>query len=61
MSEIKNIGVIGAGSMGAGIAQVASTAECKVKIFDQSEEVCKNALEKLEKVLVRLVEKGKNR
>ena len=30
----KNIGVIGAGTMGAGIAQVAAQAGCSVKLFD---------------------------
>tara|TARA_B100001093_G_scaffold367370_1_gene352262 strand:- start:504 stop:1643 length:1140 start_codon:yes stop_codon:yes gene_type:complete len=53
------VGVIGAGSMGAGIAQVASTAGCDVDIFDQSENACQKALEKLEKILTRLIEKGR--
>ena len=59
MRKINKIGVIGAGSMGAGIAQVASTADCKVKIYDQSEKVCEDALDKLRKVLLRLIEKGR--
>ena len=33
------IGVIGAGSMGAGIAQVAATANCEVIIYDNSFQV----------------------
>ena len=53
------IGVIGAGSMGAGIAQVAASADCNVKIYDQSKEVCEKALIKLDKILNRLIEKGK--
>ena len=32
-----NVGIIGAGTMGSGIAQVASTAGYTVKIFDASE------------------------
>ena len=53
------IGIIGAGSMGAGIAQVAASADCQVKIYDQSKEVCEKALIKLDKILKRLIEKGK--
>ena len=53
------IGIIGAGSMGAGIAQVAASADCNVKIYDQSNEVCEKALIKLDKILNRLNEKGK--
>ena len=51
------IGVIGAGSMGAGIAQVAASANCSVSIFDHSKGVCQLALEKLEKILTRLIDK----
>jgi len=36
------VGVIGCGTMGSGIAQVAATANCKVVVFDVNE----NALEK---------------
>ena len=53
------IGIIGSGSMGAGIAQVAASADCQVKIYDQSKEVCEKALIKLDKILKRLIEKGK--
>ena len=31
---MKNIGIIGSGAMGSGIAQVAAMADCKVWIFD---------------------------
>ena len=53
------IGIIGAGSMGAGIAQVAASADCEVKIFDNSNHVCQIALEKLDKILTRLIEKNR--
>jgi 3-hydroxybutyryl-CoA dehydrogenase len=56
---MKKIGIIGAGSMGAGIAQVAANAECDVLLYDNSYEVCLNALKKLDKILSRLIEKGK--
>ena len=59
MKSFKNIGIIGAGSMGIGIAQIASTSNCNVFIFDQNKSACQQALKKLEKVLIRLIEKGK--
>jgi 3-hydroxybutyryl-CoA dehydrogenase len=59
MKSFKNIGVIGAGSMGIGIAQVASSADCNIFLIDQNKSVSEQAIKKLEKVLVRLIEKGK--
>ena len=59
MKSFKNIGIIGAGSMGIGIAQVASTADCNVFLFDQNKSVSEQTIKKLEKVLLRLIEKGK--
>uniref|UniRef100_UPI00404A2C3E 3-hydroxyacyl-CoA dehydrogenase NAD-binding domain-containing protein n=1 Tax=Gelidibacter sp. TaxID=2018083 RepID=UPI00404A2C3E len=56
---IKNIGVIGSGTMGSGIAQVAATAGCKVKLFDTNQAVLDKAKASLEKILSRLVEKDK--
>jgi 3-hydroxybutyryl-CoA dehydrogenase len=59
MKSFKNIGIIGAGSMGIGIAQIASTADCNVFLFDQNKSASEQAIKKLEKVLIRLIEKGK--
>tara|TARA_B110000027_G_C16084983_1_gene285462 strand:- start:160 stop:1311 length:1152 start_codon:yes stop_codon:yes gene_type:complete len=59
MKSFKNIGIIGAGSMGIGIAQIASASGCKVLIFDQNKHLSQEAIKKLEKVLLRLIEKGK--
>jgi 3-hydroxybutyryl-CoA dehydrogenase len=56
---IKNIGIIGAGTMGSGIAQVAATANCKVKLFDLSQDALDKAKIALEKILNRLIEKGR--
>ncbi|MFK7920525.1 MAG: 3-hydroxyacyl-CoA dehydrogenase NAD-binding domain-containing protein [Bacteroidia bacterium] len=53
------IGVIGAGSMGSGIAQLASSHGHEVFLFDQSEESLDKARAKIRKILNRLVEKGK--
>ena len=57
MKEI--IGVIGAGTMGAGIAQVAATAGCVVKLFDLNQEALSKSKSALEVTLSKLVEKGK--
>ncbi len=57
MRDFKNIGIVGAGSMGIGIAQIASTSGCKVFLYDQDIEIAQNALKKLKKILDRLIEK----
>ena len=43
--------------MGSGIAQVAATAGCAVKLYDANPEALKNAEASLEKILNRLIEK----
>lgn len=53
------VGVLGAGTMGAGIAQVAAQAGHEVVLVDLNQEVLKKAESNLIKVLDRLVEKGK--
>ncbi|MBB4808204.1 3-hydroxybutyryl-CoA dehydrogenase [Chryseobacterium defluvii] len=54
-----NIGIIGAGTMGIGIAQVAATAGCKVVVYDAQGPQIDKALSGLEKTLQKLVEKTK--
>lgn len=56
---IKNVGIIGSGTMGAGIAQVAATAGCFVKLYDTNTDALEKAKSSLEKIMDRLVEKGK--
>jgi len=56
---MNNIGIIGAGTMGVGIAQVAATAGCKVVIYDAQTSQIDKALSGLEKTLQKLVEKAK--
>ncbi len=56
---IKNVAIIGAGTMGSGIAQVAATSGCVVKLYDTNDSALSNAKSKLSKILSRLVEKGK--
>jgi 3-hydroxybutyryl-CoA dehydrogenase len=54
-----NIGIIGSGTMGSGIAQVAATSGCKVKLFDTNQSALDKAKTALEKILARLIEKGR--
>ena len=56
---IKKVGIIGSGTMGSGIAQVAATAGCKVKIYDTKDEALTKAKVSLDKILARLIEKGR--
>ncbi len=51
--------VIGAGTMGSGIAQVAATAGNKVLLYDTKSEALEASKTKLEKVLNRLIEKNR--
>ena len=57
--EIKQIGVIGAGSMGNGIAQVAAQAGYNVIMRDIEDRFVQNGLKAIEKFLAKSVEKGK--
>jgi len=54
---ITSVGIIGAGQMGAGIAQVCAQANYSVILFDQSADSVKQAFARIEKGLNRLVEK----
>ena len=54
-----NIGIIGSGTMGSGIAQVAATSGCKVKLYDTDQSALDRAKASLEKILNRLIEKGR--
>ncbi|MDC7997503.1 3-hydroxyacyl-CoA dehydrogenase NAD-binding domain-containing protein [Gilvibacter sediminis] len=56
---IHQVGIIGAGTMGSGIAQVAATAGCEVILCDLNQTVLDASKEKLEQVLSRLVVKGR--
>lgn len=54
-----NIAIIGSGTMGSGIAQVAATAGCTVKLFDLNQEALAKSKNALETTLTKLVEKEK--
>ncbi|HEY5657845.1 MAG TPA: 3-hydroxyacyl-CoA dehydrogenase NAD-binding domain-containing protein [Myxococcota bacterium] len=59
MSKVEILGVIGAGQMGRGIAQVAAQAGCRVPLLDASPELAEAGRKELERSVARLVERGK--
>ncbi len=54
-----NVGVLGGGTMGSGIVQVAAQNGHKTVLVDLNEEVLNKSKAKLAKIMARLVEKGK--
>ena len=59
MAEIEKVGVVGAGLMGHGIAQVAAQAGCDVVLREVDDERLAKGIGRIEKQLARAVEKGK--
>ena len=57
--EIARVGVVGAGQMGNGIAQVAATAGYQVLLQDISDAALDKGLKTIEKHLGRMVAKDK--
>src|SRR5262245_64645938 len=57
--EIRTVGVVGAGQMGGGIAQVAAQADLGVILYDVAPKMFERALGGIEKSLMRLKDKGK--
>ncbi|MFQ6070091.1 MAG: 3-hydroxybutyryl-CoA dehydrogenase [Candidatus Aminicenantales bacterium] len=57
--ETEKIGVIGAGTMGSGIAQVSATRGFEVLLSDLSQELLDRSLKNIEKSLSKLIEKGR--
>lgn len=57
--EVKTIMIVGAGFMGAGIAQVAAQAGYKVRLYDISEAAVEKGIAGVKKILGKNVEKGK--
>lgn len=56
---MKKIGVIGAGAMGSGIAQVAAMSGCEVYVFDQHSPSVTKARDAIQQSLNKFAEKGK--
>jgi 3-hydroxybutyryl-CoA dehydrogenase len=57
--DVKVIGVLGAGQMGGGIAQVAAAAGYQVVLVDMNQELAQKAVGKIGAILGKQVEKGK--
>jgi 3-hydroxybutyryl-CoA dehydrogenase len=57
--EIKTIGVVGAGQMGSGIAQVAAQAGYEVVLLDVSQEALERGLGAIRRSLGKFLEKGR--
>jgi 3-hydroxybutyryl-CoA dehydrogenase len=55
----KTVGIVGSGTMGAGIAQVAAQAGCNVKLFDAREGAANAAIARNTEALKALATKGK--
>ncbi|HST54457.1 MAG TPA: 3-hydroxyacyl-CoA dehydrogenase family protein [Solirubrobacteraceae bacterium] len=60
MAQIEKVGVLGAGLMGHGIAQVAAQAGYQVVLREVDEQTLAKGVGKIEKQLARAVEKGKS-
>ena len=56
---ISTVGVVGAGQMGSGIAQVTAQAGVRVLMNDVSEEMCKHGLDSIGRNLDRMVQRGR--
>jgi 3-hydroxybutyryl-CoA dehydrogenase len=59
MAEIKTVGVLGAGLMGSGIAQVAAQAGFDTRVREVTDALCARGRAGIEKQLARAVDKGK--
>ncbi len=59
MMDIKKIGIIGAGTMGTGIAQISATSGFEVILNDTGDDFLQRSLKIMDKSLSKLSEKGK--
>ena len=57
--EIKKVGVVGCGTMGAGIAQLCAQSGYQVVVSEINDELLNKGLASIDKVLARSVEKGR--
>jgi 3-hydroxybutyryl-CoA dehydrogenase len=57
--EVQRIAVVGSGTMGSGIAQVAARAGYRTSLFDAAPSAVQRAKERIAESLARAVEKGK--
>jgi 3-hydroxybutyryl-CoA dehydrogenase len=59
VAEIRTIGILGAGQMGGGIAQLAAQAGLAVRLADASKELAEKGKSKVAAILARQVDKAK--
>ena len=59
MAKIKNVGVIGGGLMGSGIAQVCAAAGFPTVVREMSEDLCAKSRSAIEKTLAKGIERAK--
>jgi 3-hydroxybutyryl-CoA dehydrogenase len=59
MTEIRKLGVIGAGQMGCGIAQVAAQAGIEVVLADATSQLAEKGVKRIDQQLEKLLQKGK--
>lgn len=59
MDRIKTVGIVGAGTMGSGIAQVCTQAGYKTSIFDVNKELAQNAIKVITDNLDGAIKRGK--
>jgi 3-hydroxybutyryl-CoA dehydrogenase len=57
--SVSTIGIIGAGQMGAGVAQVAAQAGLNVMLNDISDEMCQRGHDLVERNLDRMIQRGR--
>ncbi len=57
--EVKTVGVVGAGQMGSGIAQVVAQAGIPVLMNDISEDACQRGLRAIRRNLDRMIQRGR--
>jgi 3-hydroxybutyryl-CoA dehydrogenase len=57
--SVSTIGIVGAGQMGAGVAQVAAQAGVNVLLNDISEALCRRGLEGVQRNLDRMTQRGR--
>jgi 3-hydroxybutyryl-CoA dehydrogenase len=59
MGQVQKVGVVGAGAMGRGIAQICAAAGCTVQLFDSAEEAASRGLASVRDDLAQAVAKGR--
>ena len=58
-SDVNKVGIVGAGTMGTGIAQLAASEKMDVLLLDVERDVAERAVRRIEKSLERLERKGR--